>query len=128
MLIVSYFAQLNLQVLLSFDHLKNLRLLNTRNSLNNVMLIDSDAIPSQLSGLSSRKSAKNRSRKGSQNWKILLRKAKNQTRHKEKHLMQTKKKSPLRSTSDILKVLKQGWCLFFWDSVQITELILIEIR
>ena len=49
---MSYFAQLNLRVLLLFEHLKNLRLLNTRNDLNNAMLTDSDAIPSQLAGLS----------------------------------------------------------------------------
>ena len=35
MLIMSYFAQLNLRVLLLFEHLKNLRFLNTRNALNN---------------------------------------------------------------------------------------------
>ena len=54
MLIVSYFAQLNLRVLLLFEHLKNLRLLNTCNAFNNAMLTDtdSDAIPSQLAGLS----------------------------------------------------------------------------
>ena len=41
---------------------KNLRLLNTRNALNNTMLTDSDAIPSHLAGpkRSSGKGASNR--------------------------------------------------------------------
>ena len=111
-LIVSYFAQLNLRVLLLFEHLKNLRLLNTRNAmhtLNNAMHTLCDAILSQLAGLSwlpqrcSGNSVKNCYRKGSVNWKILSRRAKHQTRHREKHLMQTKKRSLMRCTYMIVQ-------------------------